>query len=273
MSTPRTRRRAAVPYVATRRDGISFSKAMRPATSAIQTTLITPSANSDAINAQQQPTHQAPCRAPICMAPESPSLQLPRRKPSGRTALSETHVLEGGQLVYRSNEERAASDPTPCAVPREHVTEELSADPCERIGQEPYGAPHEEVAGGEEERGAESSRVLQLRVESHGRRDRGEHHRGHHHDPYAEEPGDRSELGPRAAVHVPHLARRPPPADSGECQEQRNESEAGARCRVGGGQPASIQSSLVRGGGHLLKQPRRTLKRAPFSLRIRSQTR
>ena len=28
---------------------------------AIQTTLMTPSAKSDAISAQQQPTHQAPC--------------------------------------------------------------------------------------------------------------------------------------------------------------------------------------------------------------------
>src|SRR5207344_2556543 len=104
------------------------------------------------------------------------------------TALSEAHILERSQLVRRSNEERGAGDPTPGAIPREHVTNELSSDPRERIGQEPDGAPHEEVAGGEDERGTESSRALQLRVESHGRRDRGEHHCGHHHDPHAEEP-------------------------------------------------------------------------------------
>src|SRR4029453_5936812 len=51
--TRRQGRREAVPDVATRWDGISFSKAMRPATTAIQTTLMTPSANSDAIKAQQ----------------------------------------------------------------------------------------------------------------------------------------------------------------------------------------------------------------------------
>jgi len=37
---------------------------MSPATTAIQTMLITPSAKSDAIKAQQQPMHHAPCLAP-----------------------------------------------------------------------------------------------------------------------------------------------------------------------------------------------------------------
>ena len=56
---------------------------MSPATIAIQTMLITPSAKSDAMSAQQQPIHQAPCRAPIWSAPERPLRQEPSKKPSG----------------------------------------------------------------------------------------------------------------------------------------------------------------------------------------------
>ena len=44
---------------------------------------MTPSANSDAISAQQQPMHQAPCLAPISKAPRRPVRQAPSRKPSG----------------------------------------------------------------------------------------------------------------------------------------------------------------------------------------------
>ena len=56
---------------------------MSPATKAIQAMLITPSAKSEAISAQQQPMHQPPCLAPIRSAPTGPSRQEPSRKPSG----------------------------------------------------------------------------------------------------------------------------------------------------------------------------------------------
>jgi hypothetical protein len=48
-----------------------------------------------------------------------------------RSALSETYVLEGSQLVRRCNEKGGAGDPTPGAVPSEHVTRELSPYPSE----------------------------------------------------------------------------------------------------------------------------------------------
>ena len=57
--------------------------AMSPATNAIQVMLMTPSANSDAMRAQQQPTHQAPFFAPIRRPPSNPSRQEPSRNPSG----------------------------------------------------------------------------------------------------------------------------------------------------------------------------------------------
>jgi hypothetical protein len=59
----------------------------------------------------------------------------------------------------------------PCAVPRKHVTEELRADLSEQVRDEPDGAPDEQVAGREQERSSERSRVLQLRVERDSRCD------------------------------------------------------------------------------------------------------
>src|SRR5215510_15695786 len=60
-----------------------FSNAMSPATTAIHVTLMTPNAKSDAMRAQQQPTHQAPFLAPIWSAPDGPSRQEPSSEPSG----------------------------------------------------------------------------------------------------------------------------------------------------------------------------------------------
>src|SRR3954468_10652043 len=94
-SMPRTRRTAAVPSVATRRQGRVFSIAINAATNAIQTMLISPSAKSDTIRAQQQPTHQAPCLTPISSAPRGPSRQAPRRKPSGLRHLPRHTSLSG----------------------------------------------------------------------------------------------------------------------------------------------------------------------------------
>src|SRR6187549_1775697 len=56
---------------------------------------MTPSAKSDAINAQQQPIHQAPCPAPIRSAPKRPPRQAPTRKPSGLRHLPRQTSLSG----------------------------------------------------------------------------------------------------------------------------------------------------------------------------------
>src|SRR5262245_43694584 len=80
--TPSTSRSATVPKTAMCRQGTSFSTAIKPATTAIQTRLMTPSAKSDAISAQQQPMHHAACLVPIRSPPTLPSRQLPSRKPS-----------------------------------------------------------------------------------------------------------------------------------------------------------------------------------------------
>src|SRR5207247_10993060 len=72
-----------VPYTATRLHGSVFSIAIRPAITVIQTMLMIPSAKNDAINAQQQPTHQAPFFTPMRNAPERPSRHEPSNKPSG----------------------------------------------------------------------------------------------------------------------------------------------------------------------------------------------
>ena len=69
--------------------------AMSPATMAIQVTLMTPRAKSDAIRAQQQPTHHAPFLAPMRTAPDHPSRHDPRRAPSGLRHLPRQTSLSG----------------------------------------------------------------------------------------------------------------------------------------------------------------------------------
>src|SRR5437763_8648173 len=57
--------------------------------------LMTPSAKSDAISAQQQPTHQAPFFRPMRSAPAQPSRQEPSNRPSGLRHLPRQTFLSG----------------------------------------------------------------------------------------------------------------------------------------------------------------------------------
>ena len=68
---------------------------MIAATTAIQVTLMTPKANSEAIKAQQQPTHHAPFVAPMRSAPDQPSRHDPRSAPSGLRHLPRHAFLSG----------------------------------------------------------------------------------------------------------------------------------------------------------------------------------
>ena len=135
-----------------RRNGINFSNAMSPATTAIQTTLMTPSAKSDAIRAQQQPMHQAPCLVPIWSAPVRPLApgaeqeaeglrHLPRQTSfngvSSYTAapISVTPATQRPALSHASGSPDDASD---------------SGRDCE--GKHSDARPGDEIAGAEEER-------------------------------------------------------------------------------------------------------------------------
>src|SRR6202521_1881925 len=93
--TASTSRVAVVAHTTGRRHGIVFSAAIRPATTAIHTRLITPRANSAAMSAQQQPTHHAACLEPISIAPADPSCQLPSRNPRGLRHLERHTFLSG----------------------------------------------------------------------------------------------------------------------------------------------------------------------------------
>jgi len=81
--TARTTSTAVTARVAAIREGRSFSTAISIATTTIQAMLITPSANSAAIRAQQQPTHHAPCSIPMRSAPSRPSRHASRMNDSG----------------------------------------------------------------------------------------------------------------------------------------------------------------------------------------------
>jgi hypothetical protein len=74
--------------------------AISPATNAIQTVLITPSANSAAMRAQQHPTHQAPWFAPMRSAPDKPGRQEASKNPSGlRQCLRQTVMQARGDFA------------------------------------------------------------------------------------------------------------------------------------------------------------------------------
>src|SRR3954465_3533801 len=100
------------------RHGSVFSIAMSPATAAIHDTLMTPSAKSEAMSAQQHPTHHAPFCAPIRSAPAGPPPHPAR--PGGplppRTeqyaewtaALAQAHVLQWREFVDGGHEQRCA---------------------------------------------------------------------------------------------------------------------------------------------------------------------
>src|ERR1700686_4835142 len=90
-----TIRIAVVVHTTGRRQGMVFSAAIRAATTAIHTRLITPRANSAAMRAQQHPTHHAACLDPISTAPRDPSRQLPSRKPRGLRHLARQAFFSG----------------------------------------------------------------------------------------------------------------------------------------------------------------------------------
>src|SRR5712691_4275137 len=120
-NAPSTSSTAAVPYVATRRQGSVFSVAIRPATIAIQTTLMIPSAKNDAISAQQQPTHQPPFFSPMRSAPDQPSRQEPSNRPSGLRHLPRQTSLSGVSSYAAAIRSVAAATQRP-ARPHENTS-------------------------------------------------------------------------------------------------------------------------------------------------------
>ena len=129
---------------------MSFSSAISPATTAIHARLITPSANSEAISAQQQPTHQAPWRAPISAPPRRPSRHEPSEEPERAAALAEADVLQRRQLVDRRDERASRRRPSAPPGPRRRRRPATAPATAER--ERPDRAPDEEVAAGEDER-------------------------------------------------------------------------------------------------------------------------
>src|SRR5262249_50431391 len=70
--TPSATSTTANTRAATSPPGSAFSANTAAATTAIQNTLMTPSANSASISPTQQPTQTAPCSAPVQTAPSAP---------------------------------------------------------------------------------------------------------------------------------------------------------------------------------------------------------
>ena len=104
-----------MPQVAARRHGTVFSSAISAATNAIQVRLMTPSANSAAISAQQQPKHQPACLEPISSGAKPPVAPCAEQESERAAALCQAHVLQRRQLVERGDGEDAAANHRPPA--------------------------------------------------------------------------------------------------------------------------------------------------------------
>ena len=126
--------------------------AMSPATNAIQVMLMTPSANSDAMRAQQQPTHQAPFFAPIRRPPSNPSRQEPSRKPSGTAALAQADVLQRGELVDSRDEDGGPGQRPTGVAPSQDIARQTACADGDCPGRDAGGRPREEVARRERRR-------------------------------------------------------------------------------------------------------------------------
>src|SRR5262249_31667533 len=94
--TPRVRSTSAMAIETNRAPhGSSRSTAISPATRSIHPTLITPSAKSAAMRAQQQATHHAPWPRPMRSAPRAPGRQPPIRKVNGALQRARQRHLAG----------------------------------------------------------------------------------------------------------------------------------------------------------------------------------
>ena len=195
---------------------------------------MTPSANSDAISAQQQPTHQAPCRAPISQRAGPAVAPGAEQEAERAAALPEADVLERRQLVDGRDDERRPGDPAPRPIPREHVAGERLPATANATRRPPR--PDDEVARREQQRRQRRALPRHARVQRHRRRDRREHHRRHHHDP--------RRRGTSRACPARSRARRPCPASdrpsttsrrAASAKSTRDEPEPRARGRADAG--------------------------------------
>ena len=227
---------------------------------------MTPSAKSEAMSAQQQPTHHAPWRMPIRTEPARPSRQEPSRNPRGLRH-SEAEVLERRQVVGRGGEERRGGDPAPRAVPGQNVTGDPATGPRDGERGRPDGSPGHEVTGAEQKR--RRAILRHARVQRDRRRDRREHHRGHHHDPHAEEPAEVSERGPTARRPCHACALR---STTTRSRRARRVGRRDRGARVPPRAPASRRRD--RSAAESITRPRRTpTSTAPSCPRTQSRTR
>ena len=169
--------------------------------------LITPTANSSTISAQQQPMHQAPCSIAHPNGAAGAVVPVVHDEAERRAAAAKAGALERGQLVDAGKGDRGARDLRSRPVPGEERRVDRANEAEEPEREQAVGGPRDQVARHEERRrnAGPAGRLLRdLREEHHHRRRRGQHHRGHHRHPDAEVPAERAEVGSRAGIHAPH---------------------------------------------------------------------
>ena len=182
---------------------------MSTATTAIQTALMTPRAKSDAMRAQQQPTHQAPFLIPMRNAPDHPSRQDP----------------EAGRADCGTSTGRRSSTGSARIPPRPGASLPSGCDPRRPTrGRGAAGLPR--ARRQRRRRLPRRSTWPDSRHEHHGRQPvpahpgeqrhrrghRWEHHRRHHDNPHTDEPAERPQTvhGPLSIPRISWIVHHHP---------------------------------------------------------------
>ena len=177
--------------------GSTFSAKITTATTAIQNRLITPSTNSTAIRAPEQPTQSRPCARPLRNAFPCGALRQ-RRRLRRLTASTRRGLLRRSRRpphTGRSDPRRASRGRTTSPAGRGRRPAGRSAVQTAR-----YPAVKSSVG-----------RTRRVRHVSRRRRRRRQHHRGGHRHPDPEVPAEPAEVGARAGVHPAHPIDRDRP--------------------------------------------------------------
>jgi hypothetical protein len=101
--------------------GNPFSSATTAAITTVHVMLITPSAKSVAMRAQQQPTHQAPRSIPHSRGTNPPGAPRSHHEGERAAALCKAHVFERTELVNRRDRDHSGGNVVAGAAPRDGI--------------------------------------------------------------------------------------------------------------------------------------------------------
>ena len=198
--------------------------------SAIQTRLITPSANSDQASGRAAADAVPAVTDPIRKTPVRPCAAVEEERPQWGPAMAETRGLERRQLVDPGRRRARRRPRSGHARPRR---DQPGSTPRNRAVRAVRGEADAAHAADTRRRRPRWGRTRgpdspdPVRSCTAGPRlRRRQHHRRHHRHPDPHVPAERAEVGPGAGVHAPHALRGDDPGNECGREQRRDESRA-----------------------------------------------